>query len=1047
MLLFPNIYLRSPFRVVLCFIVFALCGFSVLPLVSVELNPRPTLPVITVSYSLPQASPETVEAQATAPLENVFSQLRELKKTTSVSRHDGGVISLHFDKHSDLNFKRFEVAALIRRTYSTLPKAISYPQIRQGAEYKRQAMPLLSYTINAPYTPAQIKETIAEQIQKPLLLLQGTADVQLQGATEKQIVIAYESSQLAQYKLTPAIIQNKIQQYSTQTHLGGLLTPAGERLYLQSTQTLEELSAIEQIPLQTIQSEARQAVILRLKDVAQVYEEAQPAQQYFRINGQSAISLNLYAQANTNQLLLAQRARQALEGLQASLPTGYQLLLEHDDTKHISEELQKIYYRSGLSVLILVVLLFVLYRDVRYVCALVSSLGITLGLTCFSIYALHITLHLYSLAGLTLSFGLIMDGAIMKLAHLKKYQNTKILRALFGATLCTAVALGLVFMLPEDERQNLTDFALVVILNLVMSFVVAVWFTPAVYQLLFLQKLDALPALATKGNSEALPTHWFMRFYISSILLLKRFQIAFYMLLVLLFGVPVFLLPTQIKGFELYNNTLGNEWYVENIRPTIDRWLGGALRLFVQDVYENAGYREAGKTVLYINAYMPHGTTLAHINAVAQEVEQYIAQNEGLEKFVTNVYGAQSASIAVTFTDKGIRANIPQMLKQKMVSQSIDKAGIEWHVYGVGDGFSSGGGDKIPSFRVEMRGYNYLALEKQASALAKRLIQHKRIQTVNINEKLDFSERASQEWLWQPSAHIKQTAMFSQADVVAAIQTHAEVTYPQMQVLLANNITPILIQSGQARAYNLQSLLLNPLQIQTAQTIRLADVGKVVQANTIDALHRENRQYIRVVGFEYFGSPKFGGEYLDKMLAEMKQTMPVGYEAKKLTYTFGEWDKIQRQYGLLLVLLVAMFIVCSILFENIQQSIFILYTIPIAFIGLFLTFALGGFYFDQGGYAAFFLSGGLVVNAGIYIINDYNNLTHLPAQTRLFQAITHKTIPILLTVFANVLGLLPFLSEGDSEVFWFSLAVGTIGGLIMSLLAIFILLPILMLKK
>lgn len=1032
-------FAQSPFRIVLLFVVWAGVGFALLPLVAVELNPRPALPVLTVSYTLPQSSPEVVEAQASAPLENVFSQLRELKKITSVSRYDGGSITLYFDKHTDLNFRRFEVASLIRRTYPTLPKSLTYPQIKQGTERKRQALPLLSYSINAPYTPTQIKQTIENQLQKQLLLIEGISQVEVRGATDRQVAIAYNAEKLAQYQLSPQDIEQTIRQYNTQTHLGGHLTPAGERLYFKTDQTIKNLQDLRSLALRTLESETGSRQVIRLQEVAEVYWEEQRIMQHFRINGQNAITLNLYAHEGANQLNLVATVQHKLQTLQQALPAGFQLLLEHNDTEHIQTELQKIYYRSGLSMLILLGLLWVLYRRVRYLWVLMSSLFVTLGLTCFCIYGLGLTLHLYSLAGLTLSFGLVMDNAIMMLAHLRQYRNTKILRALLGATLCTVVALSLVFGLPEEERLNLTDFAVVVILNLVMSLVVAVWFTPAVYALFE----PRLPALAQEvGYKEG----FFFRIYRKGITSLRRFRILFYGFLLLMFGLPVFALPTKIEGWTWYNDTLGNEWYTENIRPTIDKWLGGALRLFVQEVYEKAGYREAEKTQLFAQVRMPQGTTLDHINNLVKEVENLVGESEGLEKYVAYVHSEQSASITITFSKKGEQQGVPYQLKQILVSQSIDKAGAEWNIYGVGEGFSSGGGDKIPSFRVEMRGYNYIALEKQAQILAQKLMKHKRIQTVNTNERLDFSERASQEWILRPYNRVKETASLSNASVVNATQLYTEVSYPQMQLLMDNTLTPVLLQNEQAHTYNLQSLWLNGIQTQQNGLVRLADFGRIDTVKTTNTLHRENRQYIRVVGFEYFGSAKFGEEYLDKMLAEMQETMPVGYTTKKLSYRFGDWDKLQRQYGLVAILAVAIFLIGGILFESLRQPFWIILNIPIAFVGLFLTFAWFGFYFDQGGYAAFFLLGGLVVNASIYIVNDYNNLPTHEKQEGVLYAVRHKAVPILLTLFSNVLGLLPFLSEGDSEVFWFSLAVGTIGGLVFSVLAIFVVLPVVMLS-
>jgi multidrug efflux pump subunit AcrB len=147
------------------------------------------------------------------------------------------------------------------------------------------------------------------------------------------------------------------------------------------------------------------------------------------------------------------------------------------------------------------------------------------------------------------------------------------------------------------------------------------------------------------------------------------------------------------------------------------------------------------------------------------------------------------------------------------------------------------------------------------------------------------------------------------------------------------------------------------------------------------------------------------------------------------------------------LLIVGIFVICSVLFENLKQPLFIIVLIPISFIGLFLVFSVFEFYFDQGGYAAFVMLGGLAVNAGIFIVNDLNNRPKGSYNRNLIKSVAGKAIPILLTILSTCFGLIPFLVEGQNEVFWFSLAIGTIGGLVFSLIGVFWVLPVLLWRK
>jgi multidrug efflux pump subunit AcrB len=118
----------------------------------------------------------------------------------------------------------------------------------------------------------------------------------------------------------------------------------------------------------------------------------------------------------------------------------------------------------------------------------------------------------------------------------------------------------------------------------------------------------------------------------------------------------------------------------------------------------------------------------------------------------------------------------------------------------------------------------------------------------------------------------------------------------------------------------------------------------------------------------------------------------------------------------------------------------------VSFIGLFLTFYVFDFPFDQGGYASFILLGGLVVNAGIFIINDLKTYSkkYRSHNQALVRAIGNRSRTIILTTISTICGLIPFLIDGPEEVFWFSLSAGTIGGLVFSMFAIFVVLPVLL---
>ncbi|MDX2304514.1 MAG: efflux RND transporter permease subunit [Microscillaceae bacterium] len=1049
----------SPFRTILFFWIVSLIGLGLIGQLSVDLLPKSSESSLELSYRLPQSPPEVVEQSVTSVLENVFSQLSDLKKINSTSRYNAGSIRLEFDPKASLDFKRLEVASIIRRIYPKLPPQTSYPQLRRQSNKQGDANPLLIYSINAPLASYRIQEICEELLKIPLSTLSDIDRLEIEGAGLPEIVVDFDQNKMLLYQILQEDILRAIRNHTENIALGSFQNTAGQTFFIKTDSKLTSLQDIERIFIPSSKSDALKNQAndsslsispgsgVALGEIAEVYMQEQEARQYLRINGLNSVNLIIYARDHINQLRLAADIQKKIQTL--SLPAGFQIIKEYDHTEHLSEELNKIYTRTGLSVAVLIGMILLLYHNLKYLFILLSCLWVNLCWTAILLYVLGINIHLYSLAGLTLSFGLILDNAIVMLDHLHRYQRKNIdaFFALLGATLTTIAALGLIFLLPQEDRMNLSDFALVIVLNLGVSLVLALFYIPACYDVFGLKKTAAI---SLKTQAERRRTRTRLRvygYYFGFIRFLRRYRTVFTLSLVLGFGLPVFLLPYQIEGWDFYNQTLGTDMYQEEIRPYTDKILGGASRLFYQNVYENSGYRSPEETKLYVQAEMPFGVTLDQMNEIIIKAEKFLQKVQGLEKFVTLVHSGQYARIEIHFEKQYALSSLPYQLKADLIQQSLDWGGVKWNIYGVGEGFSNASGENLASFRVEMRGYQYDLLENEVQKLAKKLLKHKRIQKVNVHERLSYDEKPSQEFVLFLDSKKLNSAAFSLLGITEALLQKSKSNQAGLSLNYANQSIPLRLQESRAADFSAYHLQNTPLLLDTRQRIKLSDFGVISLESTQNSLHKENRQYIRVIGFDYYGSPRFGEQFLDQTLEEMKKEMPIGFEAKKLEYRF-DLEKTKRQYALLLLLLIAIFFICAILFESFSAPFLIILTIPISFIGLFLIFAWGEFYFDQGGYAAFVLLGGLVVNASIFVLHDFNHLTHIRRHNhRVIKAISGKANAIFLTTLSTILGLAPFLTEGDTEIFWFSLAIGAIGGLIFSLFAVFICLPVWLFEK
>jgi len=251
----------------------------------------------------------------------------------------------------------------------------------------------------------------------------------------------------------------------------------------------------------------------------------------------------------------------------------------------------------------------------------------------------------------------------------------------------------------------------------------------------------------------------------------------------------------------------------------------------------------------------------------------------------------------------------------------------------------------------------------------------------------------------------------------------------------------------QSEEYDYWSLVNAPLETHTGSFVRMKDFSTVSHEITNSTIGREDQQYIVNVMFDFIGNYELGRLILERNVDETNALLPLGYSAKISGYSYSWNDKKNNYYLIFLVILIIYFI-CAILLESLKQPLTVISLIPFSFIGVFVTFHVFSIVPDEGVFAAMILLCGIVVNATLYILNDFNTLRRLkpnmPERTLYIKAFNGKIIPIFLTKLSTIIGLIPFLLSGKDERFWFALAAGTIGGLVFSLIGLFVYQPIML---
>lgn len=1059
----------SPFSIILTMVALMVIGIGMIPMLNIRYTPSIKQQELTLTYYWYGASARVIEQEVTSKIEGVLASVKGIEEMRSVTGKGNGEITLTIKKNENVDAIRFEVATLIKQLYPRLPDKVTYPHFSTTTSGE-QNQTLIAYTLNAPIATSHIQKYAEEHLLPTLSRVEGVNNVDIYGATPYEWEIQFNPNKCAMLGITASDIATAINNYNKEDILGLTSEKSifGDTLQIRvllansardfsgedqensrDENTVSGYEIWENIPITN--SNGR---IVFLKDIATVQYKEQLPIRYFRINGLNNINLYISAEKHVNTLEVTAKVKETMRQLEEQLPENYSVVVAYDSSQEIQKELNKIYIRTCMSTLILLLFVYIVSRKLRYLFLIVVTLlaNVLLAFIFYNLFKLEI--HLYSMAGITVSLGLIIDTSIIMIDHYSYYRNRKAFLAILAALLTTIGALAIVFFLPESQRKNLADFSSVIIINLTVSLLIALLFIPAL-----LEKFPIRPRKGKKLIKSRRKIVKFTHFYEKWIVFSRRYKWIFVVLMILAFGIPVHLLPNKLKdpndnnkerkGFfpQLYNKTIGSSFYQNKMKQIVDPLLGGSMRLFTEHVFNSNYYSDPQRTRLIIRASMPEGCTVHQLNDVILKMENFISQYEQVDMYQTYVYNYDNGGIYITFTPEAERGAFPLTLKEILIAKANDLGGADWDIYGIGQGFSNAIGSGYKSNRITVTGYNYNMLYRFAEQLIDSLSTNKRVSGPEIMGDNSWRSHNSTEYFIDFNFE-----RFAQHK----LQPTDYYTFLTQQ-LYQNNLNPVLIHGQQVPVTLVSSEykdfdvwhLKNDIITMKEKSIKLADLGTISKRRSGNDIYKTNQVYSLIVAYDFLGPFELAKRVMERNIDKINKVLPLGFKAKSSDYGWS-WDQQKKQYALLFLIIGIIYLVCAVLFESLWQPFVIIIMIPISFIGVFLTFYLFKFNFDQGGFASFVLLCGIVVNAGIYIINEYNLTCRAAGRQGLryyLKSYNHKIIPIFLTIISTILGLIPFIYEGSKEVFWFSFAVGAMGGMVFSIIALVVYLPLFMKYK
>ena len=1036
------------FSIILIMIVLALIGAVCIPLLNVQYNPVQENRNLSVSFS-GQGSARVIESEVTSVIEGALNTVEGVSNISANSYQGGGYINLSFKKGTNMETTRFDVSTRLRQIRPKLPEGTRVSVSGSAGGGGRGKQRILQYTINADMPATEIVRYADEHMVTPLSRIEGVDGVETSGAMPFEWVLTFDPNSLRAAGLTPGSLSQALGRYFQNNIVGTEVME--DRLMLVKLRTPDLKGNLEQIPVSKVGDR-----LYRMGDFATVTYQEQTPSSYNRINGLNTINLTVYAQDEINTITVTDAVKERMKELKAALPDSYAVKLSYDASEYLNNEIQKIFLRAVMSLAILLLFVLAVSRSFRYLTVIGLTIIVNL-LSAVIFYKLFgVDIELYSMAGITVSLGIIIDTAIVIADHYTYYGDRKVMFSITGALLTTIAALLLVFFLPESSRANLTDFIWVIVINLTLSILIAFLFVPALLEYFPLKNKGVVSNTKKRRRRLVRRSARYERVVAWS----RSHRWIYIVAILMLFGIPIQLLPTQVKHKNmgkwenetkgglvgLYNKTIGGKWYQRN-KAWFEYPLGGTLNLFQKHSGGRMSFNrdeEQREVVLSVRANLAEGQNVQQLNEIVKEMENWLQQYDEISDFYTSLSGT-SGSIEIHFKDEYQHSRFPYDLKQRLWGKAIRYGGATWNIPALdeNDQYLSNSVYRTSwSHNIQLYGYNYDLLYRFAEELIDTLKQNRRVNGQAGFSAGGYGSYVNSEFFMDID---RERIVRSGTNLNRYFSYIGEQLYNSSsgRVYDGRGYTPVRVISADRDYYDLWHIRNDMVLIDSVNT-RLNDIGSIEKRRTGLNIQRNNQEYVIAVGYEFIGSYDLLNRMEQEQIKRLNETLPMGFRAGS-GGGYGWWNEQKQRTALIFVVVLVIFMICASMFESFRNALVIVLLIPVSFIGLFVAYPILGVQFGQGGFAAMIMLCGITVNAGIYLTSEYRTIAEAAGRTGMktyVKAYNRKIVPTMLTILSTVLGLVPFLFDGRQNQFWFSFAVGVMSGMLFSVIAIVMVMPV-----
>lgn len=1006
---------RRPVLTVMASLIVIIVGGVSLSRLSIDLMPDITYPTLSITTEYENASSEEVEELITRPVEEAMSAVPGVEEVTSVSAEGRSSVRVTFTWGTDLDAAANDIRDRLDRVIPRLPEDAERPRLRK---FDLAAFPILIMGVSSNLDPIQVRILIDNQVKNRIERIPGVASLNIRGGLNREIHVNLNAEKIKALGLP-------IDQLLSRLKEENINLPAGtiERGLLDITiRTPGVYNSLDELRNTVVA--IRERVPIQLKEIATVEDAWEKVTRIVRVNDKPGVRLSVNKQSGKNTVEVATGVLKEIERINREIPQIHIIPIINT-----SDYIQRSITNVGTTILyggvlaLFVLLLFL--RNIPNTAIIATTIPISVIATFALMYFSGFTLNLMTLGGLALGIGMLVDNAIVVLENIYRLReggqepesaaingSREVMAAVIASTLTTLVVFVPLIFVRGMSGVMFKQLSYVVSFSLGCSLMVALTLVPMLASRVRGPVDRETGNKTTRGHRIYRITDRFFRQMEIEYGKLLRFTLNHRIMtisgtLLLLIG-SLFLIP--LVGVELMPNTDESE-----VRVYAEMAVGTRLDLVNQSFQKieaivKQEVPEIENTVSFIggSTWRARGSNAGEMRIALKPVKERTRSSE---------------EIAVALRKKLVF--IPGVKIRTRAGQGLFLLRI-----------GTGGDEKV---QVEVRGHNL----ETSDALARR-VEEIIGNVAGITDTRMSRETGTPEELIivdrQKAADMKLTVSRIANMLQTVLSGSSAGNYRE-----GGNEYRILVKIEGAEKKDLRDILDLPITNAEGEQVVLRNVVDIRPWRGPVLIQRKDQE--RVV----YVTANISGRDMGSILADIREGLQSVPVPRNFNILFGgdyeEQQKSFRELSISFVLaLILVYMVMASLYESLRYPFVVMFSVPLAAIGVILMLFLTNTTFNIQSYIGCIMLGGIAVNNAILLVDHINLLRRrdgLPLREAIEEGGRRRLRPILMTGMTTILAMSPLaLGIGEGGEAQAPMARAIIGGLLSSNLITLVVVPV-----